>query len=104
MPDAYCECGHPRIRHMSDGYGWVCQICMFLNMQDSSTYNNVCTRPQLFKLSQREREQAARAAKDSYPPHTVCVMCGYEWLQHMGYLCPSGDDTFLPLLDSEYWI
>ena len=102
--DGECpDCGHPKIRHVQDGLGMTCLVCDFLQ-REKQLSGKVCTRVFQFKLSQVEREQAARAAKDTFPPHTVCAICTYEWQQHMGMLCPNGDDTFLPLLDTDYLV
>lgn len=96
-----CECGHPRIRHVQDGTGWTCVVCAFeIKEGINPNRKTVCTRKQNFKLSQYERDQAMAASKESYPQHIVCAICFFEWMNHAGYLCPTGDDTFLPLLDA----
>lgn len=96
-------CHHPPIRHVSDGTGATCLVCLWLAEQ-AKLYGklpvNVCTCRFTFKLSQRERDQAEKATKTSYPQMTVCAECGLEWRGHSGYLCPDGDSTFVPLLDS----
>lgn len=94
-------CGHAPIMHIQDGPLTICRVCKLL--YDEGSINTVCLNQFRFKLPRVEREQAARADKDSYPPHTICAVedCGFEWQQHMGYLCPSGDSTFLPLLDCD---
>lgn len=100
MTNPNCNrCGHARIRHVQDGLGSTCLVCLAL-YRNPGMAGNVCTERMTFKLSQTEREQAARASKETYPPRTICAVCECEWTQHMGFLCPSGDDTFLPLLDT----
>jgi hypothetical protein len=102
-------CHHPPIRHVPDGSGHTCVVCQFLAQQ---TLENalrglpvhpvtICTAGFKFKLSQREREQAAVADKNSYPAKTVCAECDCTWESHMGYLCPTGDSTFVPLLEKD---
>jgi hypothetical protein len=97
-------CGHTPIMHIQDGTTTVCRLCHFLNDQGQlERYTGlrlICMREFKFKLSRVEREQAAKADRETYKPHTICADCDYEWQQHMGYLCPSGDSTFVPLLDS----
>ena len=61
----------------------------------------ICTLKFEFKLSRHEREQAALADKGSYEPMTVCAACDCEWRSHQGYLCPTGDSTFIPVLDKD---
>jgi hypothetical protein len=95
-----CEtCGHAPILHVPDG---PCLGCIGqAGMQDKLTESTqVCTKRFTFQLSQREREQAIKADKESYPQWTVCVMCGAWWCQHKGYLCVTGDSTFLPYLET----
>lgn len=92
-------CNHPPIRHIPDGSGWTCLVCQLLVRE--GIQKQVCTKQQSFKLSASEREQAMRAPKDSYPEKIVCASCYYTWQQHHGYLCPSGDDTFVPLLECD---
>ena len=97
-------CLHPPIRHVEDGTGATCLICAWLAEQDRKNYKlprHVCTVKFNFKLSKHEREQAERADKASYPPRTVCAECYCYWEAHSGYLCPTGDSTFLPLLDKD---
>ena len=93
-------CQHPPIRHVPDGTGHTCIVCLFLRSQNSGN-GNVCTIEFQFKLSLREREQAMAAYKGTFPPHTVCAECDCEWQQHQGMLCPTGDSTFLPVLDKD---
>jgi hypothetical protein len=97
-------CSHPPIRHVQDGTGWTCIVCEFEVRERLNDRIRVCTTAQVFKLTQTEREQATRGAKDSYPPRTVCAQCSYTWESHLGFLCPNGDDTFLPLLDTGFLI
>jgi hypothetical protein len=93
-------CGHAPIMHDGEtGNEGECRICKFLVGQGQT--KKVCNMRFQFKLSYEERYQASKASKDSYPMHTVCTECGFEWCQHRGYLCPSGDSTFLPLLDCD---
>jgi hypothetical protein len=93
-------CQHPPIRHIPDGMGYTCLVCLYLAAHEH-TNNFVCTLKFEFKLSQREREQAAAAYKGTFPPHTVCAECDCEWQAHQGMLCPTGDSTFLPVLDKD---
>jgi hypothetical protein len=93
-------CQHPPIRHVPDGTGSSCLVCLYLAAQ-SGTHQNVCTLKFEFKLSQREREQAAAAYKGTFPPQTECAECGCTWQAHQGMLCPTGDSVFLPLLDKD---
>lgn len=100
-------CGHAPIMHVQDGLYTVCRVCYLLadegQLQRMTGRLTICTNQFKFHLPRVEREQAARADKDSFPPHTVCAVpdCGFEWQQHMGYLCPSGDSTFVPLIESD---
>lgn len=91
------DCHHPPLRHISDGTGVTCLVCNFMAKERGAGF--VCTRKFEFKLSQREREQAMRADKGTFPQRTICAECNCEWVMHTGYLCPTGDSTFLPLLD-----
>jgi hypothetical protein len=93
------NCGHPPIRHIKDGQHWLCLVCVIMAREGMKSINDLCTVPMTFKLSEREREQASKADRSSYPPHIVCAVCNYTWESHLGYLCPTGDDTFIPLLD-----
>jgi hypothetical protein len=101
------QCGDAPIQHIGDGYGGhTCLTCIArANLRKQGNilpgYSGICTMGFGFKLSLREREQASRASKDAYPMHTVCIECGMEWCQHTGYLCPSGDSTFIPLLECD---
>ncbi len=61
----------------------------------------ICTVRFEFKLTEAEREQAEKADKGSFERWTMCGVCYYTWEQHSGFLCPSGDSTFVPLLDSK---
>jgi hypothetical protein len=92
-------CNHPPIRHVPDGIGATCIVCAFMATQ--GPLRQICTLKFEFKLSQREREQAEKADKGSWQPHVICVNCDCEWMAHSGYLCPTGDSTFLPLLDKD---
>jgi len=102
-------CHHPPIQHKPDGMGVSCLVCVFMAERAVEDAVNgyvvnipkVCTLKFEFKLSQREREQAVLADKGSYPPKTVCAECDTTWEAHMGYLCPTGDSTFVPLLDKD---
>lgn len=97
-------CQHPPIRHIEDGTGASCLVCLWLVQRDiaeGKTPHKVCTLKFEFKLSKREREQAVLADKGSYPPMTVCAECWCDWRAHEGYLCPTGDSTFVPDLDSK---
>jgi hypothetical protein len=111
VPGECPYCQHAPIRHVRDGTGYSCLVCLFLAEQavmDAAAGRpafpppgGVCTVGFQFKLSQREREQAASADKGSWPPRQVCAACFCEWQQHEGYLCPTGDSTFVPLLDKD---
>jgi len=103
-PQANCpQCGHIKIQHSPDGLGFSCAICLFLEREKQPLPGGkVCTMKFKFKLSQSEVEQAKKADKESFPPRTICAICNFTWQQHMGFLCPTGDDTFLPLLESFY--
>lgn len=97
-------CQHPPIRHVTDGTGTTCVVCLYMAERDrveARLPRKVCTLGFQFKLSLREREQAAKADKGSYPQGTICIECMCEWRAHEGYLCPTGDSTFLPLLDAD---
>jgi len=101
-------CQHPPIRHVSDGTGYTCLVCAFLAEEYKrhpelywGKIHPVCTLKFEFKLSRREREQAMAAYKATFPPHTVCAECYCIWQAHHGMLCPTGDSTFLPLLDKD---
>jgi hypothetical protein len=106
-------CHHPPIRHVPDGTGATCTICAWLAGQALEAAANrerfvmpgwnghVCTLRFVFKLSRREREQAERADKGSYPPKTVCAVCDCTWEAHAGYLCPTGDSVFIAVLDKD---
>lgn len=96
-------CGHPPIRHIQDGRSWYCLVCESLvrnGVRLNGLLATLCTQQMNFKLSEHERAQASIADKASYPPRTICAECFYEWEEHMGYLCPSGDSTFIPLLNA----
>jgi hypothetical protein len=102
-------CHHPPIRHVRDGTGYTCLVCVFLVMEafndavngrPVTKANGVCTLGFQFKLSQREREQAELADKASYPPKTVCAVCDCPWEAHAGYLCPTGDSVFVAVIES----
>lgn len=102
-------CYHPPIQHMPDGTGSTCIVCQFYATEmihqamagHVVMIPKVCTLKFNFKLSQREREQAAIADKKSYPAKTMCTECDCLWEGHKGYLCPTGDSTFVPLLDKD---
>lgn len=93
-------CGHPKIRHIQDGLRIDCIVCVHLLREDATFNRPVCHVKFNFKLSESEREQAAAANKESFDRHIKCAVCLGEWQEHMGYLCPSGDSTFMPLLES----
>lgn len=120
MSNSMCpDCGHPPIRHKADGLTATCLVCLFIledqlrNAADHSDARGiniakVCTRRFKFRLSEHERVQAMAADKQSYPERTVCIAvdadgntCGVEWMAHHGYLCPSGDSTFVPLINTD---
>jgi hypothetical protein len=68
----------------------------------------ICTRRFQFKLSFTERMQAMAADKASFDQKTLCAaigpdgqICNHEWRQHWGYLCPSGDSLFVPVIESK---
>lgn len=58
---------------------------------------NECRHVFDFKLTPAEREQAMKADKMAFEQDDLCAQCGLEWMQHSGYLCPSGDSTFVLL-------
>jgi len=67
-------CQHPPIRHVADGTGYSCLVCLFLAEQAVREAASgravrppgpVCTLHFEFRLSQREREQAAAAMPQS---------------------------------------
>jgi hypothetical protein len=102
VPGQCPVCQHPPIRHVSDGTGTTCIICAFLAAQEPWKVNHkICTLKFEFKLSLREREQAEIADKGSWPQTQLCAECDCEWRAHHGYLCPTGDSTFVPLLDKD---
>lgn len=93
-------CGHAPIMHEGEsGNEGECQICKFLMIQGKVAI--VCNMRFQFKLTWAERHYAMKGDKNSFPMHTVCAECAFEWCQHKGFLCPSGDSTFLPLLESD---
>jgi hypothetical protein len=97
-------CQHPPIRHLEDGTGHTCIVCLWMAAEAAKSgheSNKVCTLKFEFRLSKREREQAVLADKESYPPMTICAECWCDWRAHEGYLCPTGDSTFVPDLDSK---
>jgi hypothetical protein len=98
VPERCEQCNHPPIRHVVDGKVSVCLVCLLLARENPSL--KVCIRLMNFKLSQAEREQAANADRESWPPTSLCANCFYSWEQHMGYLCPTGDSTFILFLDA----
>lgn len=104
-------CLHPKIRHIKDGSGSTCIVCTWIVEQKKKgqpvvgmggpPHGGTCTRRFTFMLNQAEREQAQKAPKDSFEPWIMCAVCYYNWQQHEGFLCPSGDSTFIPLLDNQ---
>lgn len=103
-------CHHPPISHVEDGTGITCMGCYAMgllqaaNEPDNDKQVFVCTKKFTFRLSKHEREQAARAPKDTFPGGVdgfgpECIECGAWWAQHTGMLCVTGDSTFIPLLD-----
>lgn len=98
MPERCKECAHPPIQHVIDGKTSVCLVCILLARENPSL--RVCVQRMNFKLSQHEREQAAKADRESYPAEATCANCFYNWAQHTGYLCPTGDSTFIIFIDA----
>jgi hypothetical protein len=106
------KCHHPPLRHVPDGLGTTCLVCLW-ELQElikrsahgllsgQERVPRVCTQRFEFTIQGREREQAMRAYKEAFEPHTVCIQCACDWQQHMGYLCPSGDTLFVPLLETD---
>jgi hypothetical protein len=93
-----CEkCGHAPLMHEEDGTGATCIVCKVERQIYGSRI--ICTERFIFPISRSEREQAGRANPDSYPGTIVCAECGCIWWQHIGYLCPDGISTFLPLIE-----
>lgn len=97
---AACEkCGHVPIRHIEG----TCLVCLFLNEQIKAgaivhrKYAGICTERFTFHLSEQERTQAKMASPDAYKQDDICSNCGQYWVMHEGYLCPSGDSTFILL-------
>jgi hypothetical protein len=35
--------------------------------------------------------------RDAFPQHMPCVVCGFEWMAHLGLLCPSQEGEIHPL-------
>jgi hypothetical protein len=111
VPGQCPYCHHPPIRHVPDGTGYTCLVCAYTLEQAvleaartgsfAHAVPRVCTVGFQFKLPQREREQAATADKNSFAPKTVCAVCTCHWEAHQGYLCPTGDSTFVLLLDKD---
>ena len=102
-------CHHPPIHHIPDDSGsWICLVCEMLvrtgSVIEGKLVVSACRKQMNFKLSQDERDQAAKAPRDSFPPHIVCGSCFFTFEQHRGFLCPTGDDTFIPLLDQGFLI
>ena len=104
-------CHHPPIRHVPDGTGITCLVCQLMAHEAinavlaGSPYTiripKICTLKFEFKLSQREREQAMAASKDAHPARTICAECNCAWEAHAGWLCPTGDSTFMPLVETK---
>ena len=104
-------CHHAPIRHVEDGTGATCIVCLKGQQYvlegmtaPGIVPGRVCTMKFEFKLSKREREQAVAADKGSYEQHKVCAECYCEWMAHEGYLCPTGDSTFRPLLEEGFLV
>jgi hypothetical protein len=104
------DCHHPPLRHVPDGLGATCVVCQWETGEavkrlamglDAMMPNRICTRKFHFKIRGREREQAMKADKMAWRPHDVCVMCGCDWQQHMGWLCPTGDTLFVKLIETD---
>lgn len=97
-------CGHAPIKHIPDGLkGWKCLVCELMVAKQiiiGGFLPTLCTQQMKFQLSAEEREQAAKADRGSFPPHVVCAMCLHTWEGHMGFLCPTGDSTFVVMLDA----
>lgn len=87
------DCQHAPIAHV-EGYCIVCEHEVKKKVRNGAT---PCFHIFAFKLTKSEREQAMKASKTSYEQDDLCAMCGLEWMQHHGYLCPSGDSTFVLL-------
>lgn len=96
-------CGHAPVLHVPDGLGSAtCVACVMLRSSGNqdTAFTGICTEKFVFKLTRSEMEQAMVASKDSYPQRTECIECGMDWLMHKGYLCPDGNSTFVPLVNS----
>ena len=101
---AYCDaCGHFKAQHTHFG----CQTCrklLALAKREPSaapyvTVPYICKQQFRFKLSLNDREQAAKFDnKTQYENRALCAVCFYEWMEHTGYLCPTGDSTFVPAI------
>lgn len=60
--------------------------------------------------TERELEKAEEVRRDTYPPNTLCAVCGDIWMRHKGARCPAnpckyeipipGKTIFLPLLET----
>lgn len=104
VPVAECPvCGHPPIHHMEDGPGATCMVCSFMALKavdlGLKKVMPICTRRFPFKLSLAERIQAMAGDKSSYEQERICAICNCHWKQHWGFLCVTGDSTFVPVLD-----
>jgi hypothetical protein len=104
------DCHHPPLRHVPDGLGATCIVCAWemqeafkrlANGDDAKMPQRICTRRFTFRIQGKEREQAMMADKNSWAAHDVCIECGCEWMQHFGWLCPTGDTLFVKLIDTD---
>lgn len=88
------DCGHSKIDH--EGYfgctGCAALLLVAKKLEIDAPFER-CRRRFVFQIPRSVREQAVKAAKDSFDFYDVCV-CGAIWGQHRGFLCPSGDNLF----------
>lgn len=98
-PRSVCpDCGHAPIMHHEE-HG--CIVCFWLISNKDAIVphkpTRVCKTEFKFKLSLEERTQAMIANPQDFEQEEICASCGMYWMQHHGYLCPSGDSTFTKL-------
>jgi hypothetical protein len=97
-------CHHAPIMHVEDGLGTAtCAVCLKLRELSAhdTTYRGVCSEKFIFRISKAEQEQARAASKELYPQKQYCLNCAMMYMQHWGVLCPDGNSTFLPLIQTE---
>jgi len=104
------DCGHWRALHV-EGHCLQCVklASMALDPRFNKTEREVakrgvptsgcCHRRFKSPLSDQEREQAIKMDRTLYDPRQRCAVCGMEWMSHTGYLCPSGETTWIALAE-----